>query len=111
MDAIVLIRPHRRNESLGQISSDESLTCEPQLAFTSTVNGIQANTPARLVASRTAGADCGLTLRGQAFPRDQFHLLAEKVELVEGGVNVGRDPNTLEFFMDNRDGEDVVLVE
>jgi hypothetical protein len=70
MDAMVLIRPHRRNESLGQIASDESLTCEPQLAFTSTVNRIQAKTPARLVASRTAGADCGLTLRRQAFPRD-----------------------------------------
>jgi hypothetical protein len=60
MDAMVLIRPHKRNESLGQIASDESLTCEPQLAFTSTVNRIQAKTPARLVASRMAGADCGL---------------------------------------------------
>ena len=47
----------------------------------------------------------------QAFPRDQFHLLAEKVQLIERGVNVGRDANTLEFFMDNRHREDVVFVE
>jgi len=111
MDAIVLIRPHRRNESLGQISSDESLRCKPQLASNSTVNRMQAKTPARLVASRTAGADCGLTLRRQAFPRDQFHLLAETVEFTKRSVKVGRDANTLEFFMHDRDSEDVVFVE
>jgi hypothetical protein len=30
----------------------------------------------------------------QAFPRDQFHLLAETVQLIERGVNVGRDADT-----------------
>src|SRR6266487_5350612 len=47
----------------------------------------------------------------QAFARDQFHLLAEAIELVERGVNVGRDANTLEFFMHDRHGENVVFVE
>src|SRR6266550_9036910 len=47
----------------------------------------------------------------QAFPRDQFHLLAQTVQLAKRGVNVGRDANTLEFFVYDRCGEDVVFVE
>ena len=111
MDAMILIRPHRRNESLGQITSEEKFNMRAATGITSTVNRIQVKTPARLVASRTAGADCGLTLRRQAFPRDQLHLLAEKVQLIECGVNVGCDPNTLEFFVHDRNSEDVVFVE
>jgi hypothetical protein len=49
--------------------------------------------------------------RGQAFPRDQFHLLAESIELTERSVEVRCNANPLEFFMHDRHGKDVLFVE
>ena len=49
-------------------------------------------------------------LRGQALAHDLFHLVAETVEFAEGGVNVGRDPDALEFLVHDRHGEDVVFI-
>ncbi len=42
---------------------------------------------------------------------DHFNLFAETVELIERRVNVGSDPNALEFFVHDRRGENVVFVE
>src|SRR5262249_39275229 len=53
----------------------------------------------------------GYTLRRQTFPCDQFHLLAETVQLIQRGVNVGRDAHPLELFVHDRHGKDVVFVE
>jgi hypothetical protein len=50
-------------------------------------------------------------LRRQAFLCDQFHLIAEAIKLAERGINVGRNANTLEFFVHDRRGKDVVFVE
>src|SRR4029078_11567090 len=58
-----------------------------------------------------AGDDCGLTLRRQTFSCDQFHFLAETVQLIERGVNVRRDANALEFFVHDGHGKYVVFIE
>src|SRR6185295_320695 len=47
----------------------------------------------------------------QAVPRDGFHQVAEAVELAEGGVDVRRDANSLEFLVDDRRRENTMLVE
>src|SRR3954470_6666559 len=50
-------------------------------------------------------------LRRQTFAGDLVHDLAEAVELGERGINIGSDADSLEFFVNDRDGKDVVLVE
>jgi hypothetical protein len=40
-----------------------------------------------------------------------LHLIAETVQLIERGANVGRDANILEFFVHDRRGKDAVFVE
>ena len=50
-------------------------------------------------------------LRRETVASDQFHLIAKAIQLVERGVNVGCDPDALEFCVHDRDSEDVVFVE
>ena len=38
-------------------------------------------------------------------------MFAKTIQLAERGVDVGRDPDALEFFMNDRRGEDAVFVE
>src|SRR5207248_246427 len=52
-----------------------------------------------------------IPLRWQAVVGDQFHLFAKTVQLSKGGVDVGRDPDALEFLVYDRRGKDVVFVE
>src|ERR1044072_6693705 len=50
-------------------------------------------------------------LRWEAVPGDRFHQVTEPVELAEGGVDVWRDANALEFFVHDWGGENAMLVE
>jgi hypothetical protein len=52
-----------------------------------------------------------LHLGRKAFSRDQFHLVAETIEFPERGINVGCNANTLEFFVHDGHGKDVVFIE
>ena len=47
----------------------------------------------------------------QTVAGDQFHLIAKTIQLVERGVNVGCNPNTLKFLVHDRHGENVMFVE
>ena len=47
----------------------------------------------------------------QTVAGDQFYLIAKAIQLVERGVNVGRNPNALKFLVHDRHGEDVMFVE
>jgi len=44
-------------------------------------------------------------------PCDELHLIAEPIEFLDGGVEVGRDADALEFFVQDRDCKDAVFVE
>jgi hypothetical protein len=50
-------------------------------------------------------------LRRQAVSRDQFHLVAKTIQLVERGVDVWGDAKALELFVDDGRDKDVVFAE
>ena len=50
-------------------------------------------------------------LRGQAFPCNEVHLLAEAIQFAKRSVHVGRDADALEFFVHYRHSENPVFVE
>lgn len=49
--------------------------------------------------------------RGQAFARHRRHNFAEAIELRQSRVEIGRDTQTLKFFVNDRSREDTMLVE
>src|SRR2546423_1240021 len=57
------------------------------------------------------GVACRGHLHRQTLTGDQVHLFAEAIQLAERGVNVRGDAESLKFFVNDRDGKDVVLVE
>src|SRR6185437_7281482 len=50
-------------------------------------------------------------LRREAFAGDRLHQLAEPIELAERGVDIGRDANPLELFVQDRRRENAMFVE
>ena len=49
--------------------------------------------------------------RRQTLTRNRRHYFTEAVQLRQGGVHIGRDPQALKFFMDDRRREDAMLAE
>src|SRR5438094_2944899 len=58
---------------------------------------------------KTAKLEC--CLRGKPFASNNLHFIAKAIEFTQRGVEVRRDADTLEFFVDDRHGDDVVFVE
>ena len=53
----------------------------------------------------------GYGLGRQSVPSDGFHQVAEPIEFVQGRVDVWRDPDSFELFMQDRRRENTVFVE
>jgi hypothetical protein len=50
-------------------------------------------------------------LSGQTLPGDCLHYFAESIQLAKSCVDIWRNPNALELFMNNRSGKNPVFIE
>ncbi len=74
--------------------------------------GVNARKYSISVQSVLFSRDCSqANLRRQSLTRDRFHHIAETIELTQRRVNVWCNSQALEFFVNNRRGEDAMLVE